>query len=227
MASFEGTIQEFHHYIGPRIRNQINTKTKKIRNSKNGICEHCSEKNELESAHIHGKERRTIIESVLSKYSSGELVKVELSSVENEIIEKHEPVEQTFKFLCKSCHTKYDEQFKNKKTERKATSKPSSSKFSKLHRIKLWSKKPNSINSKIVSAYLLLEAKGNGKVKISDLTKLCSDSASKYYVSTFKSNYSSMKTDAGNSHGYIFDEDDTCVVMPIEVKREVEKYWCK
>jgi len=68
MARFEGEMQEFHDFVGPRIRNKINTFVKKHRKAKNGICEECREHAILDSAHVHGKGRRKIIESVLEKH---------------------------------------------------------------------------------------------------------------------------------------------------------------
>lgn len=223
MAFFEGTIQEFHKFIGPRIRNQINTKTKRIRDNRKGICEFCGNKSELDSAHIHGKDRRSIIEDVLASYNLDGLVKIELSEIENMIIDKHYPIEQTFKFLCKSCHRKYDEPHKQKKTKKNVLLVQSDTAFSKLDRIKLWAKKPTQNNSKIISAYLILSNKDS--VKLDDLEKLCSDVSSQYYVKLFISNYRSMKTDTGNNHGHIFDDDGQYITMPIVVKEEVEKYW--
>ncbi len=66
MANFEGTVQEFHHFFGPRIRNAINNFTRNHRKNLNGICEECGSEKELHSAHIHGSDRRMIIENVLS-----------------------------------------------------------------------------------------------------------------------------------------------------------------
>ncbi len=229
MAFFEGRIQEFHHFIGPRIRNKINTKTKKIRDSKNGICEDCGNKKELESAHIHGKDRRAIIEDVLSGHIIDGLVKVELLEIENEIIERHHPIDKTFKFLCKSCHTKYDEPFKKKSNSKKTTTSINIDiEFPKLHKIELWAKKSLQNNAKIISAYISLI--GKGRVKLSELSKLCNDESSSYYIESlksFKSSYNSMKTNSGNSNGHVFDDDGEYVIMQTVVREEVEKYWDK
>jgi hypothetical protein len=78
MANFEGTIQEFHEYLGPRIRNKINNLTRIHRKRKKGICEHCDDLKELHSAHILGRERRTIIEEVLSQYMNNEKIKCDV-----------------------------------------------------------------------------------------------------------------------------------------------------
>ena len=120
MAKFEGNVQEFHHYIGPRIRNIINTFAKKERMARGGGCEgyegkDCGKTNQtLESAHIRGKGRRAIIEKVLSRYPDKEMIGYDLESVENEILEEHGAIVDAFKFLCKECHVGYDNFERNK-----------------------------------------------------------------------------------------------------------------
>lgn len=109
MAKFEGTIQEFHHFIGPRIRNIINTFAKKERLSRNGTCEDCQETGKtLESAHVHGRGRRVIIEKVLQNKTNGNIVCCELKEIEKEILDEHGTIADVFKFLCKECHAAYD-----------------------------------------------------------------------------------------------------------------------
>lgn len=60
MAVFVGTIEEFNRYIGPRVRNVVNIITKGYKKDV-GKCEHCPSADDLESAHITGKERPVII----------------------------------------------------------------------------------------------------------------------------------------------------------------------
>ena len=109
MATFEGSVQEFHHYIGPRIRNRIQSFARQERNARNGVCEDCGKTDqELHSAHLHGKDRRTIIEAVLSRYESNGLVRCDVGIVEFEIVTEHGDVRDTFKFLCNECHVIYD-----------------------------------------------------------------------------------------------------------------------
>lgn len=110
MAIFEGTIQEFHDVIGPRIRNAINNFTRNYRQKLNGICENCGQKTELHSAHVHGRKRRTIIEKVLEKYSNNGIISCDIKEAENQILKEHLPVEENFKFLCHKCHVAYDSQ---------------------------------------------------------------------------------------------------------------------
>lgn len=109
MASFEGTTQEIHRYIGPRIRNAVNSLTRKARLERNGVCEFCGKKATLDSAHVHGKGRREIIEDVLRNYADGKTVRIpDLNRLEQKILDAHSPISKTFRFICKSCHTEYD-----------------------------------------------------------------------------------------------------------------------
>ena len=109
MAILIGTIDEFHFFVGPRIRNAINGKTRKARLAKKGVCEFCKKIKELQSAHVHGRDRRKIIADVLIKYKNDAgLIECSLKDVEKEIMLAHEPIEDTFKFICRSCHNEYD-----------------------------------------------------------------------------------------------------------------------
>ncbi len=111
MARFMGTFKEFHNHIGPRIRNVANAIARKERNARNGLCQHCQKKfPELDSAHIHGRSRRQIIEQVLMKFTINAqgYVDCDLGEVERLIMEAHQPITDNFLFLCKKCHTEYD-----------------------------------------------------------------------------------------------------------------------
>jgi hypothetical protein len=109
MAIFEGTVQEFHHYVGPRIRNAINTFARKERLSRKGVCEHCKKPGKiLEAAHVHGKDRRGIIETILKAHQRNGRVRCEIEAVEKQILKGHGPIAHAFKFLCRECHKLYD-----------------------------------------------------------------------------------------------------------------------
>lgn len=114
MAKTICTVKEYHKFIGPRIRNSIQTLTKaKKRLLKK--CQMCKEEKELEAAHITGNERKTIIEKILKKYqlkTNKDLIQIDLQKVEEEIISAHKPIDKYFKFLCSKCHTKYDSRSK-------------------------------------------------------------------------------------------------------------------
>src|SRR6266436_1029815 len=109
MAIFEGSVQEFHHYVGPRIRNAVNVFCQKARKARNGVCEHCKRTvKSLDSAHIHGRGRRSIIEDILSAHERDGVIRCDIKAVEKEILDGHGVVADTFKFLCKDCHVQYD-----------------------------------------------------------------------------------------------------------------------
>lgn len=109
MATFVGTKDEFHRFIGPRIRNAVNLFARKGRVSRQGVCEHCETPDQiLDSAHTTGRGRRHFIDEVIDRYTSGDTVRCSIEVVENEIIVAHGDVTTAFKFLCKPCHRAYD-----------------------------------------------------------------------------------------------------------------------
>lgn len=111
MAKITCTIKDFHKYIGPRVRNVIQSMTKKRKKELNHICQICKQQKELEAAHIKNKPRKEIIESILKRYISSEnknLITIDLDKFEKEIIKSHIPLEKYFKFLCAKCHREYD-----------------------------------------------------------------------------------------------------------------------
>ncbi len=105
------SIQEYHKYIGPRIRNAIQAMTKKEKKRLNHICQHCKQKAELEAAHINGKNRKIIIEKILTEYMTDKrnnIIQIDLKEIEDKIISAHKPINKFFVFLCAKCHIKYD-----------------------------------------------------------------------------------------------------------------------
>src|SRR3989339_1118469 len=163
MAIFEGTIQEFHHFLGPRIRNAINNFTRSYRNQRNGICEgNCGkEKKELHSAHVQGQGRRSIIEKVLSSSAINGKIRCDIREIEKKIMEAHLPIKNNFKFLCHKCHVEYDSN--SIKASRKSSKQleVSSEEFRKINRIELWAKRAHQVNHKIIKEYLQLEERGS------------------------------------------------------------------
>lgn len=225
MATFVGTVQEFHHYIGPKLRNAINQITRNHRSQRNGICEVCETKAELQSAHVHGCERRVIIEQALQEFmDENGMVSCLLKEVESRILQAHLPIEQTFKFICQTCHTRYDSGGLQRKNGLRRPMNPTSidSDFPKLSRIKRWAVHPHRINHKIVRAFLDLER--NGEVERSNLRRYCTDIL---LVSDFDVNFASMKTDAAHSHGKVFFEEGSKVKMWNRVRKEVDAHFGK
>ena len=110
MPSFYGTIEDVNKHLMPRIRNRVQTLTKPYKSLENGVCQHCGRKNgTLEAAHVHGRDRKTIVRGVLERYRSGNGYNIgDLDAFEEEIMQAHEPVEETFVFLCRDCHRSCD-----------------------------------------------------------------------------------------------------------------------
>lgn len=107
MASFVGTNKEFRRYIGPRLRNLVQQFTKNHK-AEISACEHCGSKENLESAHVHGRDRNDIIDLVLKEYTRNGLATVDIAVFEELFKVEHQPLEKAILILCKSCHKKYD-----------------------------------------------------------------------------------------------------------------------
>ena len=108
MASFIGTIDEFIKYINPRAKNVVNSITRRYK-TEVGSCQHCGTATEtLEAAHITGRERPIIIEEILSNFTNGEIITIDLEVFENKFLEAHDPINECILVLCRQCHTAYD-----------------------------------------------------------------------------------------------------------------------
>ena len=107
MASFVGKIEEFRRYVGPRLRNLVQQITRKHKNDV-GACEHCGTTQNLESAHVKGRDRNEIIEYILNEFTINNIITVDLSLFEERFKIEHNPIEKCILILCKSCHRAYD-----------------------------------------------------------------------------------------------------------------------
>ncbi len=225
MAKFIGTVQEFHHFIGPKLRNAVNGITRSHRKQQNGICETCESTSELHSAHVHGRERRDIIEAELKHFlNENGIVSCNLGEIESRILVAHLPIEHTFKFLCHACHVRYDSKSFQPKESPGPHLQPTliDGDFPKLSRIELWGRRPQQTNHKIVRSFLLLER--NGEVEYSHLRRHCTENLG---ISGFDGHYASMKTDAGNAHGKVFFNEGSKVKMWDRVRKEVNLHFGK
>jgi hypothetical protein len=239
MARFIGTVDDYEKYIGPRIRNIVNTLTKGERDKRQGICEFCKEKSELQSAHRHGKERKTLIFEALKKYNNGSYIDVDIEKCENEILELHNPINEVFYFLCMECHRKYDNnnkifpiktEIENKKEHKtiivKLQPKRDVSTINDdiqheikriQNRIPKWFNNKDQINSKILYAYIKL-LKKNGSVSFEELKD-------EVNIDTFYTNYTQMKNFGSHNHGKIFEEKDGKIIFWNEVENIIWGYY--
>jgi hypothetical protein len=227
MARFVGTTQEFHHFVGPRIRNVIQTATAGPRKQRGDVCEECGQGAKLEAAHIHGRGRRTLIEGVLKHYTDTEgIITCDLDEVEQRILEAHTPIDETFRFLCSGCHTAYDVGTKPSSAEtrsRRSAMKPlgsGDSEFAKLHKIEIWSRRPAQVNHRMIRAFLLLEE--GGGVELDRFRSYCVEELG---ITGFNGNYANMKTDAAKSHGKVFYDDGAVVRMWDRARQEVDRFF--
>jgi hypothetical protein len=221
MAKFNGTVQEFHHFIGPRLRNAINNYTKRHRNERHGICEFCLQEAELQSAHVHGRDRRSLIESVLSGHTDKDSgVSCDIGQIESEILAAHEPIGDTFKFICRPCHVTYDAPAQDDPANNRTEREPPVPEFTKIGRIRLWAKRPHQTNHMMIRAFL--ELRNNGEVTRNRFRQYFTEA---YGIEGFDGHYASMKTDAGNSHGAVFYESGGIVKIWDRVYAEIQEHF--
>ncbi len=213
MAIFEGTIQEFHHFIGPRIRNSINNLTRSYRKNLKGICEDCGQKKELHSAHVHGRERRTIIEEILKSYTKSGIIHCNIGEAENKILNAHRPIGNCFKFLCHTCHVIYDSNgITTKPIKGNNTTVPNGQNKEKdeiekvRRKIPRWFKNPHQINSRILVAFLNLK-NNNIRVTPTFLREHCSE------INDFEGNYNQMKSFGEKNHAKVFQEINNTIEL--------------
>ena len=114
---FSGTIEDFNTFFSGFCRNLVQQISKKYK-SKIGKCEKCGvSENQLDAAHIHGRERKNIIKQILSNYITHDrIIKIDLKVFKTEFINAHYPIEETIKILCKKCHIEYDSVTNSPKT---------------------------------------------------------------------------------------------------------------
>lgn len=107
MASFVGTKKEFKRYVGPMLRNLVQQLTKKHKQAV-GSCQHCGTTESLEAAHVHGKDRGSIIDKILDNYTNNDIVTIDLAGFEKHFRDEHRLIDETIIILCKTCHSQYD-----------------------------------------------------------------------------------------------------------------------
>jgi hypothetical protein len=131
MAYFEGTIREFTKFVGPyaRLKVAFLAASHKRQISK---CEECGSPNQLEAAHVKGKERALLIANILSEFIEDHVVKIDLDVFEERFVLAHLPIETTIRILCKECHRNYDKTDTQIQGEVKAESSKESAVIEKM-----------------------------------------------------------------------------------------------
>lgn len=106
---FEGSFSLFNRFTGPTWCKKVQQITKPLR-KRASVCECCLQKRELDAAHKRHLDRLTIIKRILDDnyMISPDRYRVNLLEFEQKFVDAHKPFEDTFYFMCKSCHTKYD-----------------------------------------------------------------------------------------------------------------------
>lgn len=108
-SMFVGTKVEFNRYVGGYLRNIVQTSISSKYKKKIGKCEDCNSTDTLEAAHRHGHGRLEIMSSVLKEFTDNNgQITVNLFEFSQKFKDAHNPVDETFRILCKDCHKKYD-----------------------------------------------------------------------------------------------------------------------
>jgi hypothetical protein len=110
-ATFTGTFEEFNKFIGPRLRNIVQTSIAPKYKKKIGKCqgENCGTNEKLHAAHVYDKERKELMKQACAGYEEkGRMINMSLEDFEHRFKKLHEPLEETFIILCETCHKKYD-----------------------------------------------------------------------------------------------------------------------
>lgn len=108
MASFSGTPADVNKFLGPLVRNLIQSMTRSHK-WRQRTCQGCGEARPLEAAHVKGMGRKALILSALGYDEKSPMVQIhDLDTALARIIAAHRPIENVFRFLCADCHGAYD-----------------------------------------------------------------------------------------------------------------------
>ncbi len=94
-----------------------------------------------------------------------------------------------------------------------------------IDKIPKWAASPDQNNYKILRAYFQLLAE-TGRINRPALEARCQSAQAHpdVYVRVFRGNFASMKTDKGNSHGKVFEDDGYNITVWSAVADTLEKY---
>lgn len=234
LAIYIGNKEDFHKYIGPRVRNKVQQITSREKRKANGTCAHCKQTRvTLEAVHVHGKSRKMIIDTLLDKFIKknvfrGGYFRVDLDLFEKQIVEAHQPISEYFIFLCRECHFKYDSTDKENLRETKVvkevstliidTSTNENEVLRVQRRLPRWFNNTNQYNSRILYSFLELYFENNGRVTVDELRN-------KAGIKTFDQNFTQMRTIAPQNHGKIFELNDEYVELWEPVKEIVLNHY--
>jgi hypothetical protein len=201
MANFIGTETEFKKYIGPYLRNLIQTSISKKYKKEIGKCEICGTKKGLQAAHKHDKNRQILIEKAIKEsYVDNNLKVIDLEKFETIFTNLHKPEEETFFILCAKCHRDYDKNNETEFEELKALNemKKVEARFSN------WLTKPDQQNTIVLNAFF--ENQKDYRIKIETLKMNCN-------VNNFESVLNNLTNINANNYGKVFDilEDEIVI----------------
>lgn len=111
MAIYIGTKEEFKKHFGGYLKQVVNNITRASKNEIGNVCEYCKKINVLEAAHVKGYERSKIIDCILDEEFKDKNKGCYIVDTDKfDVLYKgvHKPVKKMFHFLCRDCHTKYD-----------------------------------------------------------------------------------------------------------------------
>lgn len=107
-ATFTGTIAQFNRFLGPHWRVLVQQTSKKHK-ATIGACQFDpAHEGPFDAAHIHGRERTTLLRGLLGDPKKGDVFTVDMVELEAKFKAEHHPIEKSILVLCKSCHTAYD-----------------------------------------------------------------------------------------------------------------------
>jgi hypothetical protein len=125
MAEFEGKLDDFYTFLGPRTSNIVTNIASTYRKGKS-----CTQKKEdgkacgkwryLDAAHLKGRERKKLIEEILEEHAEKletDKYKIELTKFEEAFRKKHTDFDKVIEFMCRKHHKVYDTKNKIKPNE--------------------------------------------------------------------------------------------------------------
>lgn len=118
MPYFEGTIEDFYKFLGPRTSNLV-TKIARPRRKEQKSCKQlkedgakCGKHTKLDAAHLKGRTRKEIITEILKETAEynpqTKTYKINIDDFEEKFEEKHKDFFTVIEFMCRKHHKAYD-----------------------------------------------------------------------------------------------------------------------